>query len=66
MRIDGAAVAIGAQNAQTRQELSTAVLAKVNEAAKQQGEAALSLLDSAVETTQGHGHGGSSNLNVTA
>jgi hypothetical protein len=50
MNVDGAGSAAGAQAAQGKVDVSLAVLQKSNNAQKQQGEAAIDLLENAKET----------------
>jgi len=70
MNIPSAGEISGIQQAATQQKIDIALMAKANQVAKSQGEAALQLLDAAVQATEsaGDGHHGSDGhkLNVIA
>ena len=56
----------GMQQALARQQIGTAVLVKAKQAAEQQGEAALALIESAVQPTQDADSTSAHQLDVTA
>jgi hypothetical protein len=56
----------GMQEALTRQQIGTAVLVKAKQAAEQQGEAALALIESAVQLTHDADSPSGHQLDVTA